>query len=106
VIKGSVYGGIFYLPSHPAADMHGLLRGVMRTNSMAYVNLALEGLGVESCRVMWREHLWAESASAVERLVTETHYGELMVSPLVSAYLNADSYRVLEKEYFRVPRTA
>lgn len=104
--KGSVYGGILYLPRHPFADIHGYVRGVMRTKSSAYVNNALESLGVENCRALWFEHMWCESGSAIEKLVTETHYGEMMVCPLVSAYLKAEGYQSLPKQYFGTARTA
>ena len=30
-MKGTVYTGIIYLPKHPQADMHGLLRCAVRT---------------------------------------------------------------------------
>ncbi len=105
-MKGSVFGGILYLPKHPYADIHGLVRGVMRTKSATYVNNALEALGVQNCRALWSEHVWCESGSAVERLVTETHYGEMMVCPLVESYLNAGKYVPLGKEWFRQPQTA
>lgn len=104
--KGSVYGGILYLPRHPFADIHGYVRAVMRTKSAAYVNNALEALGVENCRAMWFEHVWCESGSAIEKLITETHYGEMMVCPLVEAYLKAERYVSLAKEYFHSTRTA
>ncbi len=104
--KGTVYGGILYLPRHPFADIHGYVRGVMRTKSSAYVNNALEALGVENCRALWFEHVWGESGSAIEKLVTEQHYGEMMVCPLVEAYLKADRYQSLGREYFRSSKTA
>jgi hypothetical protein len=96
--KGSVYGGVLYLPSHPYADIHGLLRAVMRTKSWAFVNMALEQLGVVNPSLMARNGIWAVSGSVVERLATETHYGELMVCPLVESYLNAAKYQRLSRE--------
>ncbi len=105
-MKGSVYGGVLYLPAHPFADIHGLVRAVMRTKSMLYVNQALEALGIENTRALWAERMWADSASAVEKLVTEPHYGAMMVCPLVSAYLKAEKYQELGKEYFQGARRA
>jgi hypothetical protein len=99
-MKGTVYGGILYLPAHPFADIHYLVRAVMRTKSILYVNQALEALGIDSPGALWRAHLWAESSSAIEKLVTESHYGAMMVCPLVSAYLKAELYQELGKEYF------
>lgn len=105
-MKGSVYGGVLYLPRHPFADIHGLVRAVMRTRSALYVTNAMEALGVHSPMGLWNNHMWAESGSAVEKLVTESHYGEMMVCPLVAAYLHAEKYHILPKEYFRPPRSA
>ncbi len=34
-MKGTVYTGIVYLPKHPDADMHGLLRCAVRTKASA-----------------------------------------------------------------------
>ena len=97
-MKGSVYGGILYLPQHPYADIHGLVRAVMRTKSWAYVSLALEQLSVVNPSLMLRNGIWGQSGSAVEKQVTEGHYGELLVCPLVEAYLNAEKYQRLSKD--------
>lgn len=97
-MKGSVYGGVLYLPQHPYADIHGLVRAVMRTKSWAFVSLALEQLNVVNPSLMARNGIWGQSGSAVEKLVTEGHYGELMVCPLVSAYLDASKYERLSPE--------
>jgi hypothetical protein len=104
--KGSVYGGVLYLPQHPDADIHGLVRGVMRTSKVHFVAQALDALGVLVPMKLFQWHLWGESASAVERMVTEPHYGAMMVSPLVSAYITAERYKVLPKEYFQRVRGA
>ena len=100
-MKGSVYGGVLYLPQHPAADIHGLVRAVMRTKSWAYVNMALEQLNVVNPSLMLRNGIWGQSGSAVEKMVTEGHYGEMMVCPLVSAYLDAAKYERLLPESLR-----
>jgi len=100
-MKGSVYGGVLYLPQHPYADIHGLVRAVMRTKSWAYVSLALEQLGVVNPALMLRNGIWGQSGSAVEKGVTESHYGCLMVCPLVEAYINAAKYERLLPESLR-----
>jgi hypothetical protein len=95
--RGSVYGGVLYLPDHPASDMHGLVRAVIRTRSEVYANRALERLGFLGTRPLWACKIWSESGSAIEKLITETHYGELLICPLVSAYLKAELYQPLER---------
>jgi hypothetical protein len=101
-MKGSVYGGVLYLPQHPYADIHGLVRAVMRTKSPTFVSLALEQLNVVNPSLMFRNGIWGESGSAVEKLVTEGHYGEMLVCPLVSAYLDAAKYERLLPESLKV----
>ncbi len=95
--KGTVYGGVLYLPHHPYADIHGLVRAVMRTKSWAYVNMALEQLGVVNPSLLVRNGIWALSGSAVEKIVTEHQYGCLLVCPLVEAYINAEKYLKLSR---------
>jgi hypothetical protein len=104
--KGNVYGGVLHLPAHPAADIHGLVRAIMRTRNQQFVNTALGGLGVQGPAALWREHIWCESGSAIERLVTESNYGVLMVCPLVSMYVKADAYQKLDERYFTRCKTA
>ena len=103
-MKGSVYGGVLYLPQHPYADIHGLVRAVMRTKSWTYVSMALEELNVLNPSLMLRNGMWGQSGSAVEKIVTETHYGQMLVCPLVEAYLNAGKYERLLPESLR-PRS-
>ena len=100
-MKGSVYGGVLYLPQHPFADIHGLVRAVMRTKSWGYVSLTLEQLNVVNPSLMLRNGIWGQSGSAVEKLVTEGHYGEMLVCPLVEAYINAAKYERLVPESLR-----
>ena len=95
--KGTVYGGVLYLPQHPYADIHGLLRAVMRTKGWRYVIMELERFMLNPS-VLIRNHIWAESGSAVEKIVTETHYGEMLVCPLVEAYLKPERYTRLLPE--------
>lgn len=105
-MKGSVYGGVLYLPQHPYADIHGLVRAVMRTKSWAYVSLALEQLNVVNPSLMLRNGIWGQSGSAVEKMVTETHYGEMLVCPLVEAYLKPEHYQRLLPESLLPRETA
>jgi hypothetical protein len=102
-MKGSVYGGVLYLPQHPYADIHGLVRAVMRTKSWVYVNMALEQLGVINPALMLRNGIWGQSGSAVEKMVTEGHYGEMLVCPLVEAYIAAGKYERLLPESLKQP---
>lgn len=100
-MKGTVYGGVLHLPAHPVSDIHGLVRAVIRTSSRLRAEENLEAIGVPNPSALWRNGIWSESRSAVELLVTETHYGKLLVCPLDAAYVTAEKYRPLSKEYFQ-----
>jgi hypothetical protein len=91
-MKGSVFGGILYLPQHPAADIHGLVRGAIRTKSWLWAEEILSKAGIERTHALWSLGMWSESKSAVEILITQQHYGELLICPLVEAYLNSEHY--------------
>jgi hypothetical protein len=95
--KGKVYGGIVHFPVHPKADMHGLVRFVMRTRDAQFVRIALESYGIRTSEWLWNCGIFSESKSAVEQLATEHHYGEVMVCSLVEAYLSADKYSRIPK---------
>lgn len=101
-MKGLVFGGVLCLPSHPDSDMHGLIRCIVRTKSAAYASAALRmASGIDNPQVLFRLGIWSESASAIERMVTEQHYGEVWVCPLVSAYITASKYRRLDEHFGR-----
>lgn len=92
-MKGSVYGGVLHLPNHPAADIHGLVRGAVRTHSWLWAEEILQKAGIARTHALWSLGLWSESQSAVEILITAQHYGELLICPLVESYLAAEHYR-------------
>ena len=101
-MKGTCYGGVIYLPSHPDSDMHGLLRCVVRTKSWLYCENAIESLQLTpwKARTLLESNIWQPSKSAVEQLVSETHYGEILVCPLVSAYISPEKYKRLAPEFY------
>jgi len=101
-MKGTCYGGVIYLPNHPDSDMNGLLRCVIRTKSWIYCEQSIESLqsGYFKVRALLEFRIWQPSNSAVEQLVSETHYGEILVCPLASAYISPDRYKRLGKEYY------
>ena len=104
--KGTVYGGVISLPQHPDSDIHGLLRCVIRTTSRLRASEALEMIGVKRPFALFLEGIWSESKSAVELLVTEQHYAEIMVCPLAAAYVSPEKYRRLPPAYTKTQRTA
>ena len=85
------------MPQHPAADIHGLVRGAIRTKSWLWAEETLGKAGVERTHALWSLGLWSESKSAIEILVTLQHYGELLICPLVEAYLHPEHYQPLPK---------
>lgn len=98
--KGTVFGGVICLPQHPASDIHGLVRCVIRTKSWLHAERNLESIGVRNAFALWREGIWSISYSSIEQLVTEAQYGRLLVCPLAAAYVTASTYQPLEKQYF------
>lgn len=95
--KGIVYGGVAYLPVHPQADMHGLVRIIVRTKSAAHASLALSSFAIPKPAQLFNCRVWGESKSAAEQQATEGHYGEVLVCSLQEAYLNA-------AKYIRIPK--
>lgn len=89
--KGQVYGGACKLPTSPHADMHGMVRAVIRTKLFTEAIDAMRRLGV----VIIPQDLgrtWAVSASAIESEITARAYGEVFICALHLAYLRPESY--------------
>jgi len=96
-MKGTVYTGVAYFPRHPYADMHGLVRCVVRTASLQHLQEALAVYDIPFHVLMLKEGIWCESKSVVEKSVTEAHYGEVMVCALCYQYLTGAHYETVPK---------
>lgn len=103
-MKGTCYGGPLYLPAHPDADMNGLVRCVIRTKSWIRCEEAIQYIYGDPAsfkiRALLESNLWRVSESAVEQLVSATHYGEILVCPLAACYIAAEKYKRLEKQFY------
>ena len=101
--KGKCFGGVAYLPGHPCADLHGLLRMCIRTRSWAEViRASRERTGETNLGCYpsfnWNSRIWQESKSHIEIALTETHYGEFFVCPLEKQYLSPENYVPLREK--------
>lgn len=92
-MKGLAYGGVLYLPKHPAADINGLVRAIVRTKNWLWVEEILSRAGIARTHALWSLGLWSETKSAVEQMVSQQHYGKLLICPLVEAYIAPERYR-------------
>lgn len=91
--RGIVYGGVVKWPTHPAADMHGLVRAVVRARSREQVARAAEAVGIGAPPPSaWLSGIWAESRSVVEGQATEGRWGEMLACRLEKQYLSAENY--------------
>ena len=99
-MKGLVFGGILCLPHHPAADIHGLVRAVIRTKNWLWAEEMLAKIGVPQTHALWNTGLWSETKSAVEQLVSQQHYGQILICPVAEAYIGPDHYRPLTRDQF------
>ena len=96
--KGTTWAGVVYCPKHPEADMHGLLRGAVRTSSVLRLAEVIRLYDIDF-HVMWlRQGLWSESHSIAEIQATMRNYGVLLVCPLWCAYLGPERYQPMPKE--------
>ena len=93
-----VFGGIVRLPAHKLADMHGLVRAVVRTQSQLQVDSIMRGFGLNIPPSFWIAGIWSESKSHYEDLVTIGHPGKVFVCGLWELYVNKGKYEVLEKQ--------
>ena len=97
-LKGTVYTGIVYLPKHPEADMHGLLRCVVRTQGLTELTSILRIYDIPFSPALFNWGLWCESKSIVEQHATGPHYGRVMVCSLERLelqFLSPEGYREL-----------
>lgn len=99
-MKGTCYSGIAYLPEHPDADMHGLVRVAIRDRSFMIVCEKLESAGIPS-RGLLNIRVWQESKSHAEMVATEWHPGELLACPIVLQYMSPENYRPIPKSLLR-----
>lgn len=99
--KGTVYSGIVWMPLHPDADLHGMLRVCIRDASFLEVRLKLERAGIPTAAGMQILRVWQHSQSHAEHQATERHYGELLACPLVSQYLKPENYKPIPKSLLR-----
>ena len=101
--KGTCFGGVIYLPVHPDADLHGLVRACMRISGWSGLFAQLERLGLpRTPGRMANSQIWQVSWSLAEINATEHHYGELLVCSLTKQYLDQANYRPFGK----MPKTA
>jgi len=94
-MKGTVYSGISYLPDHPDADLHGLVRVVVREMNRMRVVQRLEDAGVRTLGI-WTTSTWAASKSHVEHQAA-VEFGVLFACPLAKQYLTIEHYRPISK---------
>jgi len=92
-MKGTVYTGIVYLPKLPQADMHGLLRCVVRTQGLTELTSILRIYDIPFSPALFNWGLWCESKSIIEQQVTETRYGRVLVCSVSFQYLALEAYR-------------
>ena len=97
--KGTVYSGIVCMPDHPDADLHGLIRVVIRAISKLDVREKLDEFDI--WMAPWHSKIWQESKSHAEHQATERHYGELLACPLALQYLRPENYKPISKSLLR-----
>jgi len=100
-MKGTVYSGLIYLPSHPQADVHGQIRCVVRTQGITNLTTALRRFDIPFSPVLFNYSLWSESKSAIEQQATERHYGVPMVCPTWCQYLKVENYSVIPSSFMK-----
>lgn len=96
-MKGTTYAGIVHLPRHPEADIHGLMRAVMRTDSLFRLEQACQLWDIPFRMSLFGMHVWGESKSIAEIHAGELHYGVLLVCRLDQAYLSSEAYQPIPK---------
>jgi hypothetical protein len=101
-MKGTVYTGIIFLPKHPNADMHGLLRCAIRTNGgMSELTRILRIYDIPFSPVLFNWGIWCESKSMAEAAATERNYGRAMVCPTWCQYLESSRYELIPEKFKR-----
>jgi hypothetical protein len=93
--KGTTYTGIVYLPKHPHADMHGMLRCIVRTRGMSELTSILRTYDIPFSPVLFKYGVWCESKSIIEQTATEHNYGRAMVCPIWQQAVSVDAYELI-----------
>ena len=93
--KGTTYTGIVYLPKHPHADMHGMLRCIVRTRGMSELTSILRTYDIPFSPVLFNYGVWCESKSIIEQTATEHNYGRAMVCPIWQQAVSVDAYELI-----------
>lgn len=86
--KLEVFAGIACYPRHPLADMHGLIRVVVKAETRRRALSVLRAVGVK------RVAFFAPTGSAIERGIAQ--YRSVFVSSLTEMYLNASRYQMFD----------
>lgn len=92
----SVFGGIVRLSNHKLADMHGLVRAVVRTQTRLQVNSIMRAVGLDIPPSFWIAGIWSESKSLRESHVTDGHNGKVFVCGLWDLYVDEGKYEMLK----------
>ncbi len=98
-MKGTVYRGVIQLKEYPQADMHGNLIAVVRTSGVLSLTSALHLYGIGFHPMFFSLGLWHVSKCAVENLVTERYYGQVLVCPLWCQNLTAENYKPIPAQF-------
>ena len=96
-MKGTTYSGIVYWPEHPDADLHGLIRLIIRESRRLMVEVKLEAMGLFSNPRMWDGKIWQQTQSHVEELASERHFGVFLSCPLAEQYIRPENYTEVRK---------
>lgn len=97
-MKGTVYTGIVYLPKHANADIHGLLRCIVRTKGMSELASILRVYDIPFSPALFNWGIWCESKSVVEQAATEGQYGRTLVCPTWCQYLDIANYQPIPEK--------
>lgn len=100
-VKGITYSGIAHFPEHPDADLHGLVRLVIREANMILVAEKLNRAGISYMPALFATRVWQVSQSRAEEEATERHYGELLSCPIALQYLKPENYKPIPKSLLR-----
>ncbi len=103
-MKGTVYSGIVFMPDHPSADLHGLVRVVLREINRMRVVEHLEAAGIRTVGI-WTTELWRVSNSHAEQQAAEAlPMGVLAACPLAKQYLSPEFYQAIPKSVLKKNR--
>jgi hypothetical protein len=83
------------LPQHKLADMHGLVRAVVRTQTRLQVNSIMSAHGLDIPPSFWIAGIWSASKSLREWHVTDGYNGRVFVCGLWDLYVDEGKYEHL-----------